>query len=285
MKKGDFDVFVSTYYDPFFLKYLNSKPFVLTVYDMIHELFPEYFVNDPFDVTIRKKILIEKSTKIIAVSENTKKDILKIYPQTDPNKIHVVYHGNSIKYNSNVQVNLPEKYLLYVGSRATYKNFMYMLDAIKKTLKAETDLYLVCAGGGDFNKQEVVLFKEYNLEDKIFHFNFKEEELGAYYKNAICFVFPSMYEGFGIPVLEAMSCECPVVLGKHSSFTEVAADAGIYFDVNDKNDLNEKIKMVLKKTEIRELAIAKGMKQSEKFSWKKASIECMEVYKSSLKPM
>ncbi|OXB04807.1 glycosyltransferase family 4 protein [Flavobacterium pectinovorum] len=279
---SNFDLFIPTYYDPYFLNYIDNKPFVLTVYDMIHELFPQYF-SDADKMATNKLLLIEKATKIIAVSQNTKNDILRLYPHIEEEKIEVVYHGTSINVNENIAVDLPSNYILFVGSRADYKNFIFLADAIKELLKKNSNLYLVCAGGGNFNKAENDLIKEIGLENQIIQKDFEEEELGSFYKNAKCFVFPSLYEGFGIPVLEAMACGCPVVLGNHSSFPEVAGNAGVYFDVNSKEDLKNKINDLLENDALRANFAVKGLEQSKKFNWENAALQCLAVYQKALK--
>lgn len=276
--KQQFDIFVPTYYDPYFIDYIGSKPFVLTVYDMIHELFPEYFLDDKMLVP-NKKLLIEKATRIIAVSENTKKDIIKIYPHIECSKIDVIYHGCSIKVNNIKPKKFPEKYILFVGKRAIYKNFNFLVYSIAELLINDENLFLVCAGGGDFSQSEKEMISNLGLENKILQKHFNEDELGCFYNKALCFVFPSMYEGFGIPVLESMACGCPVVLGKHSSFIEVAGDAGFYFDLNSKEDLKNKIETLIQNKTLRNDISLKGFEQVKKFSWEKAATECLSVYK------
>jgi glycosyltransferase involved in cell wall biosynthesis len=275
-----FDVFVPTYYDSYFIDYLGSKPFVLTVYDMIHELFPEFFFNDKM-VVHNKKYLIEKATRIIAVSENTKKDIISIYPHIDNSKIDVVYHGCSIKVNKIDSKSLPEKYILFVGIRSNYKNFIFLVHSITDLLRNDNDLHLMCAGGGDFNFIEKELISKLGFDSQIIQKYFNEDELGYFYSRAICFVFPSMYEGFGIPVLESMTCGCPVVLGKHSSFPEVAGDAGVYFDIANAQDLKNKIQSLIQNKSLRDEFSLKGLKQVKKFSWEKAASGCLSVYKKA----
>lgn len=167
VSKQKFDLFVPTYYDSYFLNYIGSKPFVLTVYDMIHELFPEYFMTDKI-VVPNKKFLMERATRIIAVSENTKKDILTIYPHIDSNKIDVVYHGCSIKVNPNIKVSLPEKYILFVGTRPNYKNFIFLVQSVQQILINDQELYLICAGGGDFSQSEKEMISNLGLETKYY---------------------------------------------------------------------------------------------------------------------
>ena len=276
LKNQEFDLFIPTYYNPYFLEYINQKPFVLTVYDMIYELFPHYFIND--NVSVKNKlVLLEKATKIIAVSHNTKKDILKIYPHIDASKIEVIYHGNSIKIND-IFVNLPKKYLLFVGVRRHYKNFIFLINSIKDLLIKDSNLFVVCAGGGKFEEDELTLINELGLQNQIIQKSFEENELGQFYKNAVCFIFPSDYEGFGIPVVESMSCGCPIVLTNNSSFPEVAGDAGLYFELNDSNDLKNKISILLENDTVRTEYIQKGLERAKLFDWNIAATKCYNLF-------
>ena len=281
LNKQDFDVFIPTYYNTYFLEFIGKKPYVLTVYDMIHELFPMYFLEDKF-TSSNKKILIEKANKIIAISESTKKDILKFYPSINPSIIEVVYLSQSINYDNSLELNLPKNYILFVGNRTIYKNFDFFFEAVSSYLKENPDLYLVCAGGRAFSNDENIMINKYALQDQVKQYDFKDYELGTYYKNAKCFIFPSLYEGFGIPVLESMFCGCPVILSNHSSFPEVAGDAGIYYEKDNKDDLLAKIKLVIENSEYRNEIIQKGIAQEKKFSWEKTAKECFRVYKSVL---
>lgn len=281
LSRKDFDLFVPTYYDPYFLPYLKEKPFVLTVYDMIHEIFPDLFVKE--DQTIaHKALLIEKADHIIAISESTKNDILKFYPNTPASKISVVYLSQSLTQSEHLNLGLPAQYILFVGNRGAYKNFDFFFKAIAKTLASNPELYLVCAGGNGFNANEQELIASYGLSDQVIQRNFKDSELATYYLNAICFVFPSKYEGFGIPVLEAMSCGCPVVLAHHSSFPEVAADAGVYFDLDDPEDLNAKVSSLIFDQELRKMYQSKGLEQAKKFNWQKTAEDCLAIFKLTI---
>ena len=131
---GDYDIFHPTYYDTYFLDYLHSKPYVLTVYDMIYELYPEYFPSSQNFLDC-KSLLIKKAAKIIAISENTKTDLIKLY-HLPSEKIDVVYLANSLKdimadQSSTIDgLKFPERYLLYVGNRALYKNFLFFVESI-----------------------------------------------------------------------------------------------------------------------------------------------------------
>lgn len=281
LKKQNFDLFVPTYYDTYFLDYIGAKPFVLTVYDMIHELFPQNTSEDS-KLVQDKLLLMEKATKIIAISNNTKKDILKIYPHIEESKIEVVYHGNSIEVNENVKIDLPSRYILFVGLRSGHKNFNFLLNSIKEILKEDSSLFLVCAGGGKLKEEEKKLILKLGLKNQIIHRDFNENELGVFYKKAICFVFPSIYEGFGIPILESMACGCPIVLGNHSSFPEVAGEAGIFFDLNNSQDLKNKIESLIVNESLRKEFSLKGLAQVQKFKWENAAQECLQVYHEAI---
>jgi len=280
LKKKNFDVFHPTYYDPYFLKYLGNKKFVLTVYDMIHEKFPDKFAE--FDKTSKnKKILVNKASKIIAISESTKKDLIDIY-DVNPSKIEVVYLANSLQLNSEtyIKIKLPKKYILFVGARDGYKNFMNFLSSVTEILKSDTNLHLVCAGGGKFNDQENLFIYQNNLENQLLQFNIDDKTLSYLYSNAKAFVFPSLYEGFGIPVLEAFACGCPLICSNTSSLSEIASDAAVYFDPLDEKSIETAVLGILKGQELRATMIEKGYKRLKFFSWKKTAQLSEKVYQS-----
>lgn len=283
LEKGDYDIFHPTYYDPYFLKYLDNKPFVVTVYDTIHEKYPE--IINSIDKTIKnKKTLLPEAQKILAISNSTKNDVIQLY-NIPPDKIEVVYLAASInKYMSvsKEQLKLPEKYLLYVGNRDFYKNFNNFLFAVEPILRDNSDIFLIAAGGGMFNADEKKLFESKKVNAKIIYKNADDKSLATLYSNALAFVFPTKYEGFGIPALEAMNCDCPVILSNTSSLPEVGGDAAVYFDPNDINDIKIKIESVIFNKEFRDNLIKKGMLQKNKFSFLNTALQTKEVYKSLL---
>ena len=281
IRKQDFDVFIPTYYSTYFIDAIGNKPFVLTVYDMIHEVLPQYFTRDKSTVA-NKKLLMEKAARIIAISESTKNDIIRIYPHINASKIDVVYLSHNITTDKKVNLNLPKKYVLFVGNRNDYKNFIFFINVIASIVKSDADLYVVCAGGNAFTSKERELIRSLGILDKIIQRNFNDSELASYYSGARCFVFPSEYEGFGIPVLESMACGCPVILANHSSFPEVAENSGVYFELNNPSDLQEKIVGLIENELLRSDYIDKGLIQASKFSWQKTAEQCLDVFKSAL---
>ena len=283
ISKKDYDIFHPTYYDPYFLEFINNKPFVLTIYDMIHELYPEMFSSN--DRTREwKKLLAQKATKIIAISENTKKDIIK-YFGINENRIEVIYLANSIninKNNDNINIALPEKYILYVGSRRGYKNFELFIEAISLLINDNNKLNIVCAGGGKFNDKEIEKLKNLKIKDKVFYYSGSDSVLAYLYRNAIAFVFPSLYEGFGIPVLESFACKCPVIVSNTSSFPEVAGDAAIYFNPTDKISILNSIQKVIYDDELRDQLVYKGSQRVKEFTWKKTANKTKKIYEGIL---
>jgi glycosyltransferase involved in cell wall biosynthesis len=282
LREQKFDLFIPTYYDPYFLPYLSGKPFVLTVHDMIHELYPSLFPDD-VQTAINKKKLIKEATKIIAVSENTRKDILRIYPSVPAEKIEVVYLAHHFVNKSSQASCLPDHYILFVGNRGIYKNFNFFITAIAPLFQKYPELHVVCAGGNPFDEAELSLISKLEVSKRVIQQSFKDEELKSYYENARCFVFPSAYEGFGIPVLEAMSAGCPIILTHNSSFPEVAGEAGIYFELNNGANLLEKVDLAWSNEELRLKHRKKGIEQALKFRWSKTARETLHVYQQALK--
>ncbi|MGQ9847434.1 MAG: glycosyltransferase family 4 protein [Bacteroidales bacterium] len=281
---GNFDIFHPTYFNPYFLNYLKNKPFVITVHDMTHELFPDK-MNKCDKSSEYKKLLVKKAKKIICVSNNTKNDLIKLY-HVEEEKIKVIYHGNSLNYNRNLQfessLKLPEKYILYVGSRKYYKNFILLIKALTDLIREGKDLKVICAGGGIFSKNEIKLFTELKILDRIIQLNVDDKILGALYSNALCFVFPSLYEGFGMPILEAFSCGCPVVCSNTSSLPEIAGDAAEYFDPNNFQSIRNAVEIVLTDKYKREKMISLGFHRLKNFNWENSAIQTFELYKECL---
>ncbi len=276
------DIFHPTYYDPYFLEYIGNIPFVLTIHDMIHEKFSDMF--SPKDLTsFNKKLLAERASKIIAVSESTKQDIIDIL-QVESSKIEVIHHGSSMTPLSNTTIlgDVPSKYILFVGNRTIYKNFNRFIKAISPLIYADNDLNVVCAGGGKFNEDEKRILDKLDIDKKVFQYNINDNTLAQLYKQAIVFVFPSMYEGFGIPILEAFACRCPVVCSNTSSLPEVADDAAIYFDPYDEESIFEAVLRMLNDSELRKNKINLGLQRLESFSWEQAAINTKKVYQKIL---
>ncbi len=282
LRKGDFDVFHPTFFSDYFLPYLNGKPFVLTIHDMIPELYPQYFANDDIQIVMKRK-LAPLANAIVAVSDNTKKDIVEIL-HVPEEKVHVVYHGCSFPHNSDKIIPMSVPYILYVGDRYGYKNFDLFVQYVTPFLKSDHETYVVCTGK-PFKKEEKELFAKYNVEAKFVHYWVStDEEFFSLYHQALCFVYTSEYEGFGIPILEAYQADCPVLLNRASCFPEIAGDAAIYFEMDsNSSDIVDKLECIYSmSTEERHVLLKKQRERLALYSWDKSAMKLVEVYKSIL---
>ena len=282
LKKQNFDIFHPTYYDTYFLDHLKNKPFVVTVYDMVHEKFPDMLPPD--SVTQNKRCLCEKASKIIAISESTKKDLIELF-NIEESKIEVIYLSNSIVVDGNIELDtkVPKNYILFVGSRGGYKNFNRFISAVSLLMIEHSDLSIVCVGGGDFNNQELSLFNELGIRHSIFQFNINDRMLAQIYSNALMFVFPSLYEGFGIPVLESFACNCPLVCSDTSSLPEIAGAGAEYFDPYDEESIYMAVKKVFNSDEEKYRLVKNGKERLKDFSWEKTAEQTYEIYESIMR--
>nr|WP_262921691.1 glycosyltransferase family 1 protein [Pontibacter ruber] len=169
--------------------------------------------------------------------------------------------------------NLPEQYLLFVGNRALYKNFQSYLRAISSLFRKYNNLHLICAGGGSFNKEELTLIATLRLQNRIRQVAINDEKLSTLYRHATAFVFPSLYEGFGIPVVEAFSCGCPALLSNTSSLPEVGGKAALYFDPTSAEEMIHATEQILENTELRNIYAQKGVARATNFQWQ-TTAEC-----------
>lgn len=283
IRSSDVDIYHPTYYRKDLDKY-NKSAIVLTVHDMIHELYPDQFIDSRFAIKAKKKS-IDTADQIICVSENTKKDLINMYDVPE-DKIKVIFHGNSLsksdEYLKRVELknlySITKPFLLYVGDRkSSYKNFPMLLETYTAMFSDRFDL--VCFGGGDFNHNELKTIKSIKCSGKVIHLSGSDHLLVSLYKNAFCFIYPSLYEGFGIPLLEAMGLGCPVIASNTSSIPEVVDKAALFFDPYSKDSLINVIELLISNNSKREKLVNLGFEQEKKFSWDKTAHETFKVYK------
>jgi glycosyltransferase involved in cell wall biosynthesis len=277
------DVFHPTYYDPYFLNFLGDIPFVLTIYDMSHELYPKLFSRFDFTAENKKKIAA-KASRIIAISEHTKKDIMTLL-NVPASKIDVIPLATTLSPGKidKADISLPDNFILYVGKRNTYKNFPFLLDAINALSQMNILPSLLCAGGGKFTAQEQKNIRKLKLPDRIFQMEVDDSLLAYLYSKAQAFVFPSLYEGFGIPVLESFACGCPALLSNRSSLPEVGGDAARYFDPESVPSLAEKLAEVIENKTLADDMIINGFNRLKSFSWKSTTLKTLETYKKVIR--
>lgn len=268
-KNKKYKIYHPTYYQDFGIE--NVKVHIITVHDMIHEL---YHMDK--QIIENKKNMICKADGIIAVSENTKKDIIDLY-NIDEKKIKVIYHGNSLHIKCSTNPIIKEPYILYVGKRKGYKDAITLLYAFSECRYCK-DLKLVFFGGGEFTKNEEECFSELGLADYIQWVSGDDIVLANLYQYAELFVYPSLYEGFGLPILEAMHYGTPVITARSSSLTEVGGDAVTYFEPGSKENLAECIDYLLNNNSKRREMSQVGIKREKLFSWDKSANEHIKFY-------
>jgi len=280
-KLSHIDVFHPTYYDPYFLDLIGDIPFVLTIYDMSHELYPALFSKFDFTAENKKKVSA-KAYRIIAISEHTKKDIIALL-NIPASKIDVIPLATTFSpaQRRDTDISTPSNYFLYVGKRNTYKNFYFLLNAMKDIHQISPQVSLICAGGGKFTAQERKEITRLQLSDKIIQMDVHDTVLVSLYSKAQAFVFPSLYEGFGIPILEAFACGCPVLLSNRSSLPEVGGDAAGYFDPESVSDLSEKLDRIIKDKDLTEDMRKKGLNRLKLFSWEHTAHLTLDTYKKA----
>jgi glycosyltransferase involved in cell wall biosynthesis len=278
LMKQNYDVFHPTYNClSYFESYLRGKPFVITVHHL-NTLTPDNLFLPG------EKELAMKASHIITVSNASKRDILQ-YTSINESKITVIHHGNSFlpsSLPSSFTKNKQRKpYFLYVGGRQPSKNFQFLLKALK-VISEKYDVMLLCTGS-PFSSTEMEMITAMNLSRKVKAFVVKgDSEMCQLYSNALCFIYPSLKEGFGMPILESFACMCPVLLSNASCFPEIAGDAGLYFDPYDLDSLIDGMLKILSSNSLRDELISKGIERSKQFSWRKTAEKHLLVYESVL---
>lgn len=277
ISSNNYDILHPTYYDTYFLKNLR-KPYVVTVHDLIEFKFKEQYRNDSLVPNMTE--IITRANRIISISENTKKDLIEIL-NIDPEKIDVIYHG--FNYPSTIKTTSNEfgRYILYVGYRGGYKNFASLADVFSKMIQNDEDLKLICVGQ-PFTKDESAHIKNLKINDRTMVIGANEKLLNELYSNALCFVYPTKYEGFGMSILEAFANNCPVCLSNTSSLPEVAGQAGAYFDPYDPASIQKTIEKVIYNKQLSTEMVQQGNIQLRNFSWKKCAEETMKTYDKTL---
>ena len=272
---GDFDIFHPTFFDGYFIPYLNGKPFVMTIHDMI----PERLCIKDGQIA-QKKYLVDKASHIATISEQAKYDIMEIL-KVPESKISVIYHGApQIKVPGDMPIPV-NNYILYVGLRESYKYFMPMMKSLLPVLKRHPGIKIVCTGP-DFTNAESSFFEQEGISDRMFHTRPSDKEMAALYSNALCFIYPSLYEGFGIPILEAYQANCPVILNHKSCFPEIAKDAALFFDSDDASSSLEILmeSFLQMSSDEKENLLKKQRARLDFFSWEKAAKQYKDLYEA-----
>ena len=260
---------------------INRHTTVTTVYDMISELFPESFKN-PGKMTYKKRKALDRADHIICISENTRTDLLNLFPIAE-DKVSVVHLGcdtPSLSEHESFDV-LPSDapYIIYVGLRGGYKNCEALLRAVAASTHLKNDFNILCFGGGDFSTEEQRMIAALGFrEGQVKQTSGSDQWLHHCMRHASTFVFPSLYEGFGMPPLEAMASDCPVVCSNVSSMPEVVGDAAEYFDPTSTEDLARAIEYLVYNPEVAAKLVLLGRQRLSHFTWDKCAKQTKQVY-------
>ena len=283
MKRFRPDIIHETYYsqDDFCT---HGARRILTVYDLIHERYPQLFVNSK-GTTLPKRVAAHRADHVICISESTRRDLLSYFdiPQA---KTSVVYLGvdpyfmmpsmPTLRYHS-------RPFVLYVGARGGYKNFERLVRAFALSARLCREFDLLCFGGGELLPAEWQMIAAAGLPaDKVVQLGGGDDILKALYQQASAFVYPSLYEGFGIPPLEAMAVGCPVICSNSSSLPEVVGDAAENFDPLDEESILAAIEVVLDSPSRRTALVCAGLHRSQQFTWQKCARETEAIYRKLL---
>lgn len=295
LKRYDLDLMHFTHFNvPLFYR----KKFIVTIHDLILIHFPtiKNSTLNPFFYWLKflayRLIInsaIKRSRKIVTVSEFTKKDILENYKNIKPEKIVVTYEACE---NSHVQdthkdeeileyYGIIKPYLLYVGNAYPHKNLEKLVSAFSSLYDNYPNLKLVLVGKEDyFYLRLKELVKNKKIKNVLFLGYVPDCNISILHCNASAYVFPSLYEGFGLPPLEAMAMGTPVISSEHSCMREILEDSAYYFDGTLEVEIAKAIKKILIDRTLREKLIKAGYQQVKKYSWKKMAKETLEIYKN-----
>ncbi|OGH05973.1 MAG: hypothetical protein A2W22_03535 [Candidatus Levybacteria bacterium RBG_16_35_11] len=273
------DVFFSpTHYLPLRV----PMPCVISILDVSYLYFPELFKKkDLYKLKLWGRYSIKRADKVLTISKSSKNDIINEY-KLKPEKVAVTYPGIREILKTSMKEDLVEKfgikgdYILFVGTLQPRKNIKRLIEAFSRL---KTDLELVIVGKKGWMYEEILNApKEYGISDKVrFLDSVTNEDLPSLYKNALCFILPSLYEGFGLPILEAMQYGCPVITSSISSLPEAAGEAALYVNPEDVDDIAQKLEKMINDSNLREDLIKKGYEQVKKFSWEKTAKETLNV--------
>ena len=258
----------------------GNCPRVLTVYDMIHERYPQMFTGPDIDIPRYKAAAVARADHVIAISKKTREDLIR-FLRVPEEKISVIPLASSFEppaFEGSAD-HSTRPFLLYVGLRNGVKNFATLLRAYVESTTLRRDYDLVCAGGGAFTAAERERIRQGLVADRVRYVEVDDVLLKRLYARAHLFVYPSLYEGFGLPLLEAMRCGCPVVCSNTSSMPEIAGDAARYFEPEDAEQMRVVMERVLHSETEREQMKNRGYLRAKLFSWESCIAKTAEVYR------
>jgi glycosyltransferase involved in cell wall biosynthesis len=294
LKKNPVDVYHTQYITPFFVP--KEIKIITHIHDVSFLAYPEFIKkSDLFFLKFLIPKSLKRADKIIAVSEFTKNEIIKYY-QIDPEKIEIVYNAVSEDFMRNdysgnelfairKKYNLPGKYILYIGTMQPRKNISVLVNAFAAVKNRIPGMKLVLSGNKNahnFDKKIDKEIKRLKLNDDVIFSGFVDEsDKAALFQMAEVFVYPSLYEGFGIPMLEAMSQKIPVLISDIPVHHETAKDGALYFNPESVDEISEKLYNILADENLKKNLINLGLRRLDFFSWEKSAWDILRIYQKT----
>lgn len=275
------DVVHTTFYLPHGLSSARGTKRVVTVYDMIPERLPD--TRRRLDLLTLKRRYIESADHVICISQATKDDLQALYG-TEDIPTTVVHLGVDSRFNPDVArvLGFPTEYVLFVGHRGQYKDATTLMRAFATIAQDFPEVHLVFAGGGGLTREERALVNDLEIESKVHQFDLPDETMPSAYAHASAFAFPSRFEGFGLPVLEAMACGTPTVLARATSLPEVGAEAARYFSPGDQRELADQVSVILADPQESTRMSKAGIEHARAFTWNRTARQTADVYRQVL---
>jgi glycosyltransferase involved in cell wall biosynthesis len=273
---------------------LGNVPTVMTVHDLIYKLFPQHHKRlNYWFLNAAMPLFVRRADAIIVVSQATKNDLIRHY-HTPDNKITVVHEAAAPHFRVvsddevrrvRAKYNLPERFLLSVGTIEPRKNLSRLAEVLARLRRDDHRLHLVVVGAkGWLYDSFFKRLEELNLKDAVLLPGYvPDTDLPAMFRASTAYVMASVYEGAGLPVLEAMACGAPVVSSRESSMPELGADVPRYFNPYDVNHMTDVIGMVLANDQLRVEMAAAGPERAAQFSWQRAAQRTLQVYRSVMR--
>ncbi len=288
INEADLDLFFSPHYVvPIGLK----MPLAVMIHDVIHLVFPKSLFHRGYALT-QMGHAIRTARVILTPSEFSRREILRFFPQAS-GKIYAIPHGLEASFSGGPiegeegivrRLKLPERYLFYVGNHKSHKNLFQLLEICQKLFERFSDLYLCLTGdeteeGGNLLRE----IRRRGIQERVrFLGTLDNEALRVGYRNALCFVFPSLYEGFGFPPLEAMACGTPVVAFRVASLPEVVGEGGLLVRRGDSKEFYEAVRMMVEREEFRREWGERGKQKAAEFRWEASIAKHIEIFQRVL---
>jgi len=276
------DIVHSTFYLPNGLRRRRVGKHVVSVHDMIPELMPS--TRRRLDFLTLKERYIRAADQLICISESTKRDLFRVYGKIEA-PVHVVHLGVSPHFRPGVQRAdfLPERYILFVGHRHQYKDAEILFRAFAEVARTDHEVELLCVGGNGLSNQEGSMLEELGIRRRVSQRFLSDDLMPTTYANAELFVFPSRFEGFGLPALEAMASGTPTILARSTSLPEIGGDGALYFAPGEIPELADCINAVLTDASLSRSLSESGLERARTFTWRRNAQRTAEVYREAVR--